>query len=858
MPSKYDREYARDIPLPDWLKEFADSNLDKSGTTIEDIKNLFHTKNELDSVEARVEELRERVGLDAIEKTAAKQKELIPGGFAEGQPDEKYDKEQLGKGIGVEMEHTPDWEVAKEITKDHLEESEDFKDGEGGKYYDKLDKAEEEIKKEVDKKKALRIQRLITLADYLDEEGCVNGAKYIDTLIRKLADMERLPIMADPILWSDEQLLEVVNTPGLSEMAAKKQVPPSTAEGKEKSLLQAVVDEINKRNIAQGLKPPNVEAWRERGYWLLYGLNGQLLGIYNNDSKAQMAKSKLADMFAAGQSFNMIGGEYMPYLIQYIAEKALSAVAPEGDDDKREAFFFSAEAADIHDDAAEKARELLTDPGLARKRKEHAEKQIQIVKTPWHFEEYIDPKAIPEGQIPTDENADAAFESTKKFNLDPQNNELPIVRPNIHDTQRPGRKEFVKDYEREIVQKYRRKEKGLPTSKEESTDDGFELSCRHGFRLSKRAIKWYAPKETSPVVGPWQSYKLPPGAGTTLEPISEEEMWRREQAKKPQVVEPEPRETKEPEAEPEEEPESTMSSWYLMAAFGQGLGWFKEKQHAEDAKWAVVNQFSDLDIDKSGKSVLFNCFKDYLQNLWNRQITNSHVKTELINFVNSTTNQVYIDERDLAGQKAVQIYEIVEHAFAPRGGIYGEDEHPTGDYIDLAVIALKGLGSQYERTHPLYQVPADAEDAISASAENGERVIQEVIRWAERRAGHSATAPSYTDDNVIKAFYLSKRAKEKSIFEQFPKLETFVRNVCRSRGGYVELPAIQTMIRNERPENIDVHNKELVEFIKKCLKENKQEVQDDNTHDGEFVSEIRMYDDDGNRTVFYEPPSDII
>lgn len=49
-------------------------------------------------------------------------------------PDSDYDPEQLAMGIEVEMEHTDDPAVAKEIAKDHLEELPD--------YYTHLDKME--------------------------------------------------------------------------------------------------------------------------------------------------------------------------------------------------------------------------------------------------------------------------------------------------------------------------------------------------------------------------------------------------------------------------------------------------------------------------------------------------------------------------------------------------------------------------------------------------------------------------------------------------------------------------------------------------------------------------------------------
>ncbi len=62
--------------------------------------------------------------------------DYLTGGRADGQPDSKYDPEQLAIGIKIEKEHTDDPEVAKEIAKDHLEEIPD--------YYTRLLKMEKE------------------------------------------------------------------------------------------------------------------------------------------------------------------------------------------------------------------------------------------------------------------------------------------------------------------------------------------------------------------------------------------------------------------------------------------------------------------------------------------------------------------------------------------------------------------------------------------------------------------------------------------------------------------------------------------------------------------------------------------
>jgi len=93
-------------------------------------------------------------------KAKAKDIERIPGGKAKGHDCSEYDKNQLSKGLKIEKEHVEGSdlpkkvkdEVAREISKDHLEESQDKKGKKGGKYYDKLQKLEKRIKEEIDEK----------------------------------------------------------------------------------------------------------------------------------------------------------------------------------------------------------------------------------------------------------------------------------------------------------------------------------------------------------------------------------------------------------------------------------------------------------------------------------------------------------------------------------------------------------------------------------------------------------------------------------------------------------------------------------------------------------------------------------
>lgn len=50
----------------------------------------------------------------------------IPGGLADKKTPENFDKDQLAKGIKVEMEHTSDRRIAQEIAMDHLTEDKDY------------------------------------------------------------------------------------------------------------------------------------------------------------------------------------------------------------------------------------------------------------------------------------------------------------------------------------------------------------------------------------------------------------------------------------------------------------------------------------------------------------------------------------------------------------------------------------------------------------------------------------------------------------------------------------------------------------------------------------------------------------
>jgi hypothetical protein len=59
-------------------------------------------------------------------KILIKETEKLKGGLGDRRPDSDFDPKELERGIKVEMEHTKDRKVAKEIAKDHLTEDPNY------------------------------------------------------------------------------------------------------------------------------------------------------------------------------------------------------------------------------------------------------------------------------------------------------------------------------------------------------------------------------------------------------------------------------------------------------------------------------------------------------------------------------------------------------------------------------------------------------------------------------------------------------------------------------------------------------------------------------------------------------------
>jgi len=80
-----------------------------------------------------------------------KVKDQVPGGVGDGKPDSDFDPKQLAEGIRIEVEHTKDKDLAKEIAKDHLTELPNYYINDEGE--SRLKVMEQEAEKELEKNK---------------------------------------------------------------------------------------------------------------------------------------------------------------------------------------------------------------------------------------------------------------------------------------------------------------------------------------------------------------------------------------------------------------------------------------------------------------------------------------------------------------------------------------------------------------------------------------------------------------------------------------------------------------------------------------------------------------------------------
>jgi hypothetical protein len=216
--------------------------------------------------------------------------------------------------------------------------------------------------------------------------------------IFKIAEMDRLPIMADPVMWSDEQLIDAIKTPHLREELEKKP-----------ELLKAVLEQIAKRKGAkEQLTPKDIGEWKERGWFFL--ISGTsfpgIVGLYRNKEDADLAIDRIADMFGRGElPEHLIDRKDISDIILHKSFKYYQKF-----DGKEEDLLDFRQK--TYSDITKAVDEFITHPFYSDRRKELVRKTFKTMKAPQSFD--IDPKEYPpvSGAIPTEEDKTNAIHAS--------------------------------------------------------------------------------------------------------------------------------------------------------------------------------------------------------------------------------------------------------------------------------------------------------------------------------------------------------------------------------------------------------------------------------------------------------------
>lgn len=155
--------------------------------------------------------------------------------------------------------------------------------------------------------------------------------------------------------------------------------------------------------------------------------------------------------------------------------------------------------------------------------------------------------------------------------------------------------------------------------------------------------------------------------------------------------------------------------------------------------------------------------------------------------------------------------------------------------------------------HPPNTIDKTKEDAKEREKKEAEQIM-ELICIAQAFEDKGMTEEARCIDEKVKYMMEAKDKEIKELpkkYEKYEGLDNFIQNACRTSGGFASLHAIKDKIRREFDEKIDI-NKDLEKYIKFCLEEYKENIKEDNKHDGEYIAIIVTEDIKDNDKVFDE------
>ena len=189
-------------------------------------------------------------------------------------------------------------------------------------------------------------------------------------------------------------------------------------------------------------------------------------------------------------------------------------------------------------------------------------------------------------------------------------------------------------------------------------------------------------------------------------------------------------------------------------------------------------------------------------------------------------------------------------------GVKIEKEHTP----DMAT--RKEISKDHLVEHEKYY---DFLEGMEAKMEKDKKSKAEIIQVLVSLANAFEDEGDFVGANIMDKHIrkVAKKAKEEKeeeatipkVLSKHPKVKAFIDNVCKSREGHVDFPAILKMLQDERRENIYVHDEGLGKYIKRRLKEEKRELPDtgDELAGMGYAVFVVTEGDDGNSEIFHNP-----
>ena len=187
-----------------------------------ELKNPYVTvPDEMESASAK-KSLRRQVMAERVAARAL-QADKLPGGLADEKTPEDFDAKQLAKGLKVEMEHTDDRAVAREVAMDHLTED--------SKYYDKLETIEKHGARYKSKKTVKKQDGGdMTVYEYSDRQVADRNrkkAERLETLRKSMAKLQTK--VRKDVQSKDEKVCDVALAVGLMDETFERVGNPGSA-----------------------------------------------------------------------------------------------------------------------------------------------------------------------------------------------------------------------------------------------------------------------------------------------------------------------------------------------------------------------------------------------------------------------------------------------------------------------------------------------------------------------------------------------------------------------------------------------------------------------------------------------------